>query len=367
MTNVSPSDCLISVVIPAYNAERTLAETLASVSAQRHAAIEILIVDDGSTDATAAIAAAHCAKDPRARLIAKPNGGVASARNLGIAEGSGRFVAPVDADDLWHPAHLERLLAAALETVPRPALVFALSRHIDTDANVLWTPPPVHVAGRAICRMAFCNLVGNGSALLIDRDAALAVGGYDAGLRAWGAEGCEDYLLQLNIAARYPIASLPAYLVGYRQLPDAMSKNVERMFVSQVRAEALFRSAHAGLAIPARAWRWNRASSALTLCRNRARRGRLLGTMASLARAFAGDPAGTALAILDHALLVIQRACGRVSRKRNYARFETYDASTAHGSMLMPAHELPWSRRLRENRMAWLESVDRALTRSPAA
>ena len=79
-----PAGQLISVVVPAFNSEETLAETLASVARQTHRKLEIIIVDDGSTDRTAQVAEQFCATEPRARLIGKPNGGVASARNLGI-------------------------------------------------------------------------------------------------------------------------------------------------------------------------------------------------------------------------------------------------------------------------------------------
>jgi glycosyltransferase involved in cell wall biosynthesis len=101
---------LVSVVVPAFNAANTIAETLRSISQQTYSALEIVVVDDGSTDETADIARRH--GDPRLRVVAKANGGVASARNAGIRNSHGAFVAFIDADDLWPEDRLERQLAA---------------------------------------------------------------------------------------------------------------------------------------------------------------------------------------------------------------------------------------------------------------
>src|SRR5689334_11448209 len=106
-----PEDVVVSVVVPAHNAERTLEETLRSAMAQTVSAIEIVVVDDGSEDGTREIVARLAALDGRIRLVRSANAGVASARNLGIRHARGRFVAPLDADDIWHPAKLEKQLA----------------------------------------------------------------------------------------------------------------------------------------------------------------------------------------------------------------------------------------------------------------
>ena len=110
----------VSVVIPAYNAQATLAQTLASVLAQTLDAWEAIVVDDGSTDGTAAIVAAFAARDPRVRCITGAHRGVSAARNLGIAAARGSLVAFLDADDLWQAGKLSealdvlmRLLASA--------------------------------------------------------------------------------------------------------------------------------------------------------------------------------------------------------------------------------------------------------------
>jgi hypothetical protein len=165
---------LVSVVVPAYNAEATLAASLASAAAQSYRRIEILIVDDGSTDCTAAVAERFCAAEPRARLIRKANGGASSARNAGIAAASGDYVAPLDADDLWHPAKLERQVAAALAQRRPPGFVYCWFRVIDGDDRVIADSEPHMVEGPALRRLAYRNFVGNGSGPLIHRAAALA-------------------------------------------------------------------------------------------------------------------------------------------------------------------------------------------------
>ena len=102
------SDALVSCIVPVYNGERYLREALDSIAAQTHRVIEIIVVDDGSTDGSAAIVARYPA---RIRLYAQPNAGPAAARNRGIRDARGAYLAFLDADDVWHPEKLERQLA----------------------------------------------------------------------------------------------------------------------------------------------------------------------------------------------------------------------------------------------------------------
>ncbi|MDF2765542.1 MAG: glycosyltransferase family 2 protein, partial [Rhodospirillales bacterium] len=127
---------LVSVVIPAFNAERFLARTLDSVSRQTYSALEIIVVDDGSLDGTAGIVRQQAALDPRVRLIRQENAGVAAARNRGIAESDGCFVAPLDADDLWHPQKIE-LQLRRFEERPSAGLVYCWSIGIDEEDRVM--------------------------------------------------------------------------------------------------------------------------------------------------------------------------------------------------------------------------------------
>src|SRR4051794_36334456 len=107
---------LVSVVIPAWNVEATLGDTLESVARQTYPNIEIIIVDDGSTDATADIAEEYCRRAGNAKLVKQRNRGPAAARNRGIAEARAEWIALLDADDLWHPTKLQKQVASALAT-----------------------------------------------------------------------------------------------------------------------------------------------------------------------------------------------------------------------------------------------------------
>ena len=97
----------ISVIIPVYNASGLLPDCLQSIALQTWTDLEVLLVDDGSTDDSAGICRSFCEKDSRFRLLQKENGGVSSARNLGLKEASGDYIAFVDADDWLCPEMLE--------------------------------------------------------------------------------------------------------------------------------------------------------------------------------------------------------------------------------------------------------------------
>ena len=127
MKNTPP----VSAIIPCFNAEAFLAETLASVCGQTYAALEILVVDDGSKDRTAEIAREFAARDQRVRLVQKPNGGLSSARNFGLDHATGKYVAFVDGDDLWAPAKIEKHVAH-LESDETVGVSYSATQFIDT-------------------------------------------------------------------------------------------------------------------------------------------------------------------------------------------------------------------------------------------
>ncbi len=279
---------LISAIIPAWNAEATLQETLASVGAQTYDNLEILIVDDGSTDRTSEIAETYSATDPRARLLRKANEGVASARNAAIEVARGEWIAPVDADDLWHPTKIEKQIAVALEQPERPGFVYCWYQYIDVSGHVLASGPQRRFTGRALRQFAFQNPVQNGSALLIRREAARAVGGYDPGLRAAGAEGCEDVQIQFQLARRWPVAVVPEFLVGYRKYPGSMSSNMRQI----VRSWNLVYDQLVvdNPTMPRRVVRWNASFFNILLAEDAAIRGKFGSALMHLAKGLVLDP-----------------------------------------------------------------------------
>ena len=122
----------VSVVVPAYNARKYLAECLESVCAQTFTDWELIVVDDGSTDDTAAIARPYCERDPRIRLHTQENGGVASARNRGLAlaDPQMEYFLFLDQDDFLHVDSLETLLGA-LESAESASAVYGLPQAVN--------------------------------------------------------------------------------------------------------------------------------------------------------------------------------------------------------------------------------------------
>jgi glycosyltransferase involved in cell wall biosynthesis len=300
-------DRLVSVVVPAFNAAQTIQETLDSVSQQTYRALEVIVVDDGSTDETAAIVRRHSGTDPRFRVISKSNGGVASARNEGIRAGKGQFVAFIDADDLWHPTKIAKQLKALLSAGPDIALVYSPFRLIDVDGIVLASPHKYGVSGWVLFRHFHTNIVGNGSALLVRRKILEEFGGFDPSLRRHGAEGCEDLLLQLRIATRYQFGEVSEYLVGYRRIPGNMSSKAEQMVRSGMLAVNTALSecrGIRGLSADAMLKRYEWQRLKLTFRDGRARQG-----MQSFARQLATGPAFVRNALWADSLALANKLC----------------------------------------------------------
>lgn len=249
------SAALVSVVIPAYNAGPFIERTLRSVIAQTYPSIEIIVVDDGSTDTTRAIACRVAEADARVKVISVANGGVARARNIGIEASRGEYVAFLDADDLWHPTKIA-LQVAALEAAGDPswAASYTLSRSINADDLTRRPDPNRYRSGYILAQHLFARFVGNGSSLLVRRSAALAIGGFDPSYADAGIGGSEDLDFELKIAARYRIAAVPQFLVGYRHHPGNMSSNHVRM--SRAIIETIRRSLAANPDLPDAAVRY---------------------------------------------------------------------------------------------------------------
>ncbi len=223
---------LVSVVIPAYNAAATIESAVASACAQDHPAIEIIVVDDGSTDATATLAEAAGTVHRPVRVVRQPNGGVASARNRGLREARGEWVAFLDADDLWHPLKISRQVAALQAAGPSAGLAYCFSRAIDADGRIFFNATTPARSGDVYAALILNNFLGNGSAPMIRRSALIAAGGFDESLRVRGAQGCEDLDASLKIARVHDFVCVDEYLVGYRVTPDSMSSDADRMMRS---------------------------------------------------------------------------------------------------------------------------------------
>lgn len=223
---------LVSVVIPAYNGEGTIDETLRSVRAQTHRRLEIIVVDDGSRDGTVETVLAHAAVDPRVSAMRQPNAGVAAARNTGWRSAAANLIAFVDADDLWAPTKIARQLEALDAAGGRAGLAYTWYARIDPDSRVISVGHRPNARGQVLQDIFRGNFIGNGSAALIRRAVLEEVGGFDSGLRARGAQGCEDFSIYFRIAENHDFALVPEPLTGYRTLPGNMSSDMLQMLRS---------------------------------------------------------------------------------------------------------------------------------------
>jgi len=224
MSRMTPAraDDLISVIIPAHNVERFIDRTLSSVLNQTHRAIEVIVVDDGSTDRTAAVVRAIAGRDPRVRLVQTHNIGVSAARNLAIAESNGDLIATIDADDIWRADKLARQLAVLRASAPAVGVVYCWSTGIDErDRIILPTWNNSVAAGNVLHEIVVRGIAGNGSTPLMRREFVEAVGGYDAGLTL-----CEDWKFYTALAGVCEFAVVPEYLTGYRLHLESASMNV---------------------------------------------------------------------------------------------------------------------------------------------
>jgi len=290
---------LVSTIIPAWNAAPVLAKTVRSALAQTWPAQEIVIVDDGSTDDTGAIAEQLAARHPAVRVVHQANRGLSGARNRGIEEAAGDYVAPLDADDLWHPEKLSRQVAA-MEAMPGAALAYGWFRRIDQADRVLPGSGSPVVEGWVFHRHLADNFISNGSSPLVRTEVARAIR-YDESYRS-----AEDYRFQLDVARRHRFACARAYLTGYRLSPDSMSRDVERMIRSHL---TMFRQVRVSAGGAARTIIDRRiARLEIELLRNRVRRGRFAEGGAALARGLTTAPVAAAHALRDEFMVTMERS-----------------------------------------------------------
>lgn len=229
-----------SIVVPAYNVQDTIAETLRSLLGQTFQDFEIIIVDDGSSDGTREIVNGF--DDRRIRLIYQANRGLAGAHNTGIHEARGEFIGFCDADDLWVPEKLEMHVGHLREN-PDVGISFSGSRMIDAEGRTLGINQRPKLRGLTLADIFKRNPIGNGSAAVMRR-AALDEFAYrpanETGRDWWfdetfrqsdDIEGWMRFALTLD----WTIEGIPGLLTLYRIHTGAMSANVEKQFDTWLR------------------------------------------------------------------------------------------------------------------------------------
>ena len=291
---------LISVIIPAYNAENFIAKTLLSVLSQTYQNIEILVVNDGSTDTTAEIVKSSAEKDNRVILLQQSNAGVATARNLAIEKSRGEYIAPIDADDIWYPQNLEKQLECLIKSEPSVGVVYSWSLDINESGLLTGGFYNSTIQGEVYKALVYKYFMGNASSSLIRRICFERVGGYNCQLKAQNAQGCEDLELFLRIAEHYQFKVVPEFLVGYRQIPSSMSCNYAAMAKSHSLIMADVRQQHPE--IPSSIYRWSSSNFYIYLAVKSNRSGNHRSTLFWLYRAFKED---LLMALLRHNLYIL--------------------------------------------------------------
>lgn len=291
---------LVTVIIPAFNAAQTIASTLSSVFAQTHRALEVLVVDDGSTDATAHIVAGIALAEPRLRLIRQANSGVAKARNAGLKQAHGRYVAWLDADDLWHATKIEKQIARFAMSPTPLTFVYTGYRLIDPADRIIANHRTlVDVSGETVCQQIATNHFSNVSSIMVPTDLVRQLGGHEPELAALGVGGAEDLLLQLKLALLGPAGCVAEALVGYRIHNSNMSHNVARAAKSNMTALALIEAK--APEIPTWVFELGRARTAGYVF-HMLRRGQIGAAIAHLVRLLGQQP-GKTLQMLGQTLL----------------------------------------------------------------
>ncbi len=212
----------ISVIIPTYNYARFLGEAIDSVLAQTLPPLEIIVVDDGSTDDTTELLAAY---GDRIRVLRQKNQGVGMARNAGIAAARGDYLAFLDSDDAWYPCKLELQMQRFAEQ-PELGLVHCGAETIDSQGRTLAMTTggmEGHVA-EAMLRLDREVIMPQGSSIVVPKGVAEEIGGYDVRLPP-----SEDWDFCYRIAARYPIGYVREVLVRYRLHGSGIHTNIARM------------------------------------------------------------------------------------------------------------------------------------------
>lgn len=217
---------LVSVVIPAYNHAAVIPLTLDSVFAQDFHDYEVIVVNDGSPDDTAAVLAPQVASG-HIRYLEQSNRGQAVARNRGIAAARGKYIALLDDDDLWPPEKLSWQVAA-LEAHPAAELVVGQAELIDMNGHHTGMEP---LAEAITFESLFeaSHLLSPGQTL-IRRTALRSVGGFDPAIR-----GAEDWDLWIRLARRAPFLVNRRTALRYRRHPGNYQHHMDRMLAAGLR------------------------------------------------------------------------------------------------------------------------------------
>lgn len=217
----------ISVIVPAYNSQNTILETIASIQKQTFTDFELIVINDGSSDRTLELI--QTVLDPRLKVASYENGGVSVARNCGISLATGEYITFIDADDLWTPDKLE-LQLAALHQHPAAGVAYSWTCFMDRQGKFFHDDRPIYFAGNVYAELLKTNFLLSGSNPLIRRTALADVGKFDPTLTH-----AEEWDLYLRLAAKYDFVVVPKTQIFYRQTAGSASAKIEVMEKDAIR------------------------------------------------------------------------------------------------------------------------------------
>ena len=216
-----PDAPAVSVVLPVRNGQATIGEAVASVLAQTRGDLELIVVDDGSTDGTREVLAA--VSDRRLRMLSTPGLGPAASRNRGIEHAAANTIAFIDADDVWLPEKLETQLAA-LDANAVAAVAYCWTDYVD-EAGGYVCPDSRPVFDRDVYEQLLTrNFIDSGSNVVVRKRALLDVGCFDESLPV-----VEDWDLYIRLAARHAFVCAPVVLVHYRLSAASLTTRIRLM------------------------------------------------------------------------------------------------------------------------------------------
>lgn len=211
----------ISVIIPAYNAEATIAETIGSVQKQTFTDLEIIVINDGSTDRTLEVL--QKIPDPRLKVFSYKNSGVSVSRNRGISQATGEYIAFLDSDDLWTPDKLESQLTA-LQYNPKAGVAYSWTYFMFEDEKLSFVENSHCFEGNVYPGLLLTNFLHNGSNPLIRKEAVESVGLFDPAIKS-----VEDWDYYIRLAKKWDFVLVPKPQILYRQHLSSISYNIEVM------------------------------------------------------------------------------------------------------------------------------------------
>ena len=214
----------ISVIIPAYNADRTILETIESVQNQTFTDFEIIVINDGSTDRTLEVL--QSVSDDRLKIFTYENSGASTARNRGFDCAAGEYLTFIDADDLWAPDKLE-LQLAALREHPEAGVAYSWTIFMQEEkdgSRSLHAGEPVLHQGDVHAELLICNFIASGSNILMRKQLIDQVGLFDTNLAR-----TEDWDYYLRLAANSSFIVVPKLQIYYRRSSNSKSSNVSKV------------------------------------------------------------------------------------------------------------------------------------------